>query len=764
MTGSSTPPSSSLPPLPVVPADPVALAAVAQGRAVDPHAVLGPHLTAVPLPGGRTGGAATVRVLRPLADEVAIITLDGEFAATHEQDGIWVAVVPAAVDEPAHGATAPPVLHAPDYRVRARYGETTTLLDDPYRFLPTLGEMDQHLVREGRHEELWTVLGANPKVYPSVLGEPGASGTTSGTAFAVWAPNARAVRVIGDFNHWQGSTHAMRSLGDTGVWELFVPGVGPGTLYKYEILTAGGTWLQKADPLAKGTQVPPANASVVVASGHEWTDDAWLAERAARDPHTGPVSVYEVHLGSWRQGLSYRELADQLTSYVLETGFTHVELMPVAEHPYGGSWGYQVTSYYAPTARFGHPDDFRYLVDTLHRAGIGVILDWVPAHFPKDEWALARFDGTPLYEHPDPLRGEQPDWGTYVFDFGRNEVRNFLVANATYWFEEFHVDALRVDAVASMLYLDYSRGPGQWHPNVHGGRENLEAIAFLQETNATAYRRTPGVMMIAEESTAWPGVTRPTDAGGLGFGLKWNMGWMNDSLRYIAEEPINRRYHHHEITFSMVYAYSEQFVLPISHDEVVHGKGSLYGKMPGDDWQKRAGVRSFLAYQWSHPGKQLLFMGCEIAQHAEWNEAASLDWAGLGDPGKAGVQRQVRDLNELYRRTPALWALDHDPAGFEWLDAEDADHNVVAYLRRDAGGNQVAVVVNFAGTPHEGYRLALPQGGAWREILNTDAEVYGGSGVGNLGEVLAEARPWKGRAHSVTLRVPPLGVLYLAPA
>ena len=763
MTGSSTPPSS-LPPLPVVPADPAALAAVAQGRSFDPPGVLGPHLTAVPLPGGRTGGAATVRVLRPLADEVTIVTLDGEFAATHEQDGIWVAVVPAAVDEPLGAdARSTPVLHAPDYRIRARYGETTTLQDDPYRFLPTLGEVDQHLLREGRHEELWTVLGANPTTYPSVLGEPGSPGPTSGTAFAVWAPTARAVRVIGDFNHWQGTTHALRALGDTGVWELFVPGIGPGTLYKYEILTPGGTWLQKADPLAKGTQVPPANASVVVESRHEWTDAEWITERTARDPHTGPVSIYEVHLGSWRQGLSYRELAEQLTAYVLETGFTHVELMPVAEHPYGGSWGYQVTSYYAPTSRFGHPDDFRHLVDTLHRAGIGVILDWVPAHFPKDEWALARFDGTPLYEHPDPLRGEQPDWGTYVFDFGRNEVRNFLVANATYWFEEFHVDALRVDAVASMLYLDYSRNPGQWHPNVHGGRENLEAIAFLQETNATAYRRTPGVMMIAEESTAWPGVTRPTDAGGLGFGLKWNMGWMNDSLRYVAEEPINRRYHHHEITFSMVYAYSEQFVLPISHDEVVHGKGSLYGKMPGDDWRKRAGVRSFLAYQWSHPGKQLLFMGSEIAQHAEWNEAASLDWAGLGDPGKAGVQRLVRDLNDLYRRTPALWALDHDPAGFEWLDAEDADHNVLAFLRRDGAGNQVAVVVNFAGTPHEGYRLALPHGGRWREVLNTDAEVYGGSGVGNLGEVESEPRPWKGRASSVELRVPPLGALYLEP-
>ncbi|WP_265521929.1 1,4-alpha-glucan branching protein GlgB [Oerskovia flava] len=743
MTGSPATPST--PPV-VVP--PEVLAALAQGRAFDPHAVLGPHLSPDP-----DDPRAVVRVLRPLADEVTVVLPDGEHAATHEQDGVWVAVVPVPTEVDGAGGT---VRHAPDYRVRARYGDVSTTVDDPYRFLPTLGEVDQHLLREGRHEELWTVLGANLATYPSVLGD------TSGTAFAVWAPNAQAVRVIGDFNHWSG-THAMRTLGSTGVWEIFVPGVGAGDRYKFEVLGPDGSWRQKADPLAKGTELPPATASVVVASEHVWHDDDWIATRRTTDPHNGPLSVYEVHLGSWRPGLGYRELAEQLTAYVVEQGFTHVELLPVAEHPFGGSWGYQVTSYYAPTSRFGHPDDFRHLVDTLHQAGVGVVVDWVPAHFPKDEWALARFDGTPLYEHPDPLRGEQPDWGTYVFDFGRNEVRNFLVANATYWFEEFHVDALRVDAVASMLYLDYSRGPGQWHPNVHGGRENLEAIAFLQETNATAYRRTPGVMMIAEESTAWPGVTRPTSSGGLGFGLKWNMGWMNDSLRYVAEEPINRRYHHHEITFSMVYAYSEQFVLPISHDEVVHGKGSLFGRMPGDDWQKLAGVRSFLAYQWSHPGKQLLFMGSEFAQRGEWNEGASLEWHLLDDAGHAGVLRTVRDLNATYRATPALWELDHDPAGFEWLDSDDADHNVLAYVRRARDGSEVAVVVNFAGTPHEDYRLPLPRGGAWRELLNTDAEIYGGSGVGNLGEVEAETVPWKGRAHSVPLRVPPLGVLFLTP-
>lgn len=714
--------------------DPAALAAVAHGTTHDPHAILGPHVGS---------GGVTVRTVRPLADAVVVVTPEGRFPAQHEQDGVWAAVVPGG--------------NVPDYRIEVTYGSETTVVDDPYRFLPTVGEMDRYLISEGRHEQLWTVLGANPRTYPGVLGE------VQGTSFAVWAPNAAAVRVIGDFNHWQGSTHALRSLGESGVWELFVPDVGPGARYKFEILGRDGSWRQKADPLAKGTETPPATASVVVESRHEWTDQEWIARRAESDPHTGPLSIYEVHLGSWRTGLGYRDLAAQLTEYVLELGFTHVELLPVSEHPFGGSWGYQVSSYFAPTARFGHPDDFRYLVDTLHGAGIGVILDWVPAHFPKDEWALARFDGTPLYEHPDPLRGEQPDWGTFVFDFGRAEVRNFLVANATYWLEEFHVDGLRVDAVASMLYLDYSREAGQWRPNVHGGRENLEAISFLQETNATAYRRTPGVMMIAEESTAWPGVTAPTEANGLGFGLKWNMGWMNDTLRYLAELPINRRYHHHEATFSMVYAYSERFVLPISHDEVVHGKGSLLAKMPGDHWQQLAGVRALLAYQWSHPGKQLLFMGCEIGQGAEWAESRSLDWYLLDNAPNRGIHDTVRDLNAVYRATPALWELDHDPTGFEWIDADDADHNVLAYLRRDSSGGMVAVVINFAGTPHENYRLALPHGGAWTEALNTDAEIYGGSGVGNLGRVVADAGPHHGRPFSAILRVPPLGGLYLVP-
>jgi 1,4-alpha-glucan branching enzyme len=710
------------------------LAAIAGGTHVDPHRILGPHVQ---------DGAVVVRVLRPMADRVTVVTQDSSTDAVHVQDGVWQATLDVA--------------EVPDYRVHVTYGDHTQVVDDPYRFLPTVGDLDLHLISEGRHEELWTVLGANVRTFPSLLGE------IRGTSFAVWAPNARAVRVVGDFNYWQGATHALRTLGSSGVWELFVPGVGPGERYKFQILGRDGAWREKADPMARGTELPPATASVVVESTHEWSDDQWLAARAAIDPHTRPMSVYEVHLASWRQGLSYRDLATELTEYVTSLGFTHVELLPVAEHPFGGSWGYQVSSYYAPTSRFGHPDDFRYLVDRLHQAGIGVILDWVPAHFPKDEWALGRFDGTPLYEHPDPNRGEHMDWGTYVFDFGRREVRNFLVANATYWLEEFHIDALRVDAVASMLYLDYSREHGQWSPNRYGGRENLEAIEFMQEANATAYRRTPGVMMIAEESTAFPGVTAPTSVGGLGYGLKWNMGWMNDTLRYLAEEPINRRYHHHEITFSMVYAFSEQFVLPISHDEVVHGKGSLLAKMPGDRWQKLAGVRALIAYQWSHPGKQLLFMGSEWAQVGEWAEGRSLSWHELDDQGHAGVQRLVRDINAIYKAHPALWAKDHSHEGFEWIVGDDAGHNVLAYLRRDDHGNMVVAVINFAGTPHEGYRLPLPHGGRWRELLNTDAELYGGSGVGNLGLVHAEPVPWGGRSHSVRLRVPPLGALYLTP-
>ncbi|UFU07681.1 1,4-alpha-glucan branching protein GlgB [Ruania halotolerans] len=698
-----------------------------------PHDVLGPHLG---------DGVVTIRTVRHLARAVSIRTADGEYPAIHERGGIWTVTFPAE--------------DVPDYRVLTVYADGAVVSDDPYRFLPTVGEMDQHLISEGRHEELWAVLGARVRRYPSALGD------VVGTSFAVWAPNARAVRVVGDFNHWDGRASAMRSLGSSGVWEIFLPEVRAGQRYKYEICHADGSWHTKADPMARATEVPPATASVVDESTYTWSDQAWMSARASGEPHSGPMSTYEVHLGSWRQGLTYVELAQQLVEYVSWMGFTHVELLPVAEHPFGGSWGYQVTSYYAPTSRFGSPDEFRHLVDALHQAGIGVIVDWVPAHFPKDSWALARFDGTPLYEDPDPLRGEQLDWGTYVFNFGRNEVRNFLVANALYWFTEFHIDGLRVDAVASMLYLDYSREPGQWRPNVRGGRENLEAIQFLQETNATAYRVAPGIMMIAEESTAWPGVTTATEHGGLGFGLKWNMGWMNDTLQYMAEEPINRRYHHGELTFSLVYAFSEQFVLPLSHDEVVHGKGSLWERMPGDLWAKLAGVRLLLAYQWSHPGKNLLFMGGEFAQNTEWAESRSLDW-GLSDtPSHAGVRLMVRELNALYVASPALWADDFNPSGFEWIEANDGDHNVLAYLRR-GGGEQLLVVANFAGTAHEGYRVAVPQAGAWEEVLNTDHTEFGGSGVVNTQALVADEVPWHGRSHSIALRVPPLGVTFLRP-
>ncbi len=475
------------------------------------------------------------------------------------------------------------------------------------------------------------------------------------------------------------------------------------------------------------------------------------------------MSVYEVHLGSWRPGLSYRQLADELTDYVTSMGFTHVELLPVAEHPFGGSWGYQVSSYFAPTARFGAPDDFRYLVDRLHQAGIGIFLDWVPAHFPRDDWALARFDGTPLYEHPDPRRGEQPDWGTYVFNFGRTEVRNFLVANALYWLEEFHLDGLRVDAVASMLYLDYSRRDGEWSPNAYGGRENLDAISFLQETNATAYRRAPGVSMIAEESTAWPGVTRPTHLGGLGFGFKWNMGWMHDTLAYLSHDPVFRHYHHNELTFSLIYAFTENFVLPLSHDEVVHGKGSLLGKLPGDDWRRFAGLRGLLAYMWAHPGKQLLFMGSEFGQGAEWSEQRGLDWWVLDDDYHRGVQQLVRDLNTAYSATPALWRQDTSPAGFEWIDANDAGGNTLSFLRFAGDGGMLACIANFSAVPHRNYRVGLPRAGRWREVLNTDAGVYAGSGVGNLGLIEAVDEPCHGKPASATLTVPPLGVLWLVP-
>jgi 1,4-alpha-glucan branching enzyme len=704
---------------------------IASGSHHDPHSFLGAH----PVEGGWV-----IRVLRPLAKRVTVsLGKNKSVELEHLDNGIWSAEVASK--------------KAPDYRVTTVYQDDSVWVsDDPYRHAPTIGELDLHLIGEGRHEELWRVLGAHLTAIPGDLG------TSHGVSFKVWAPNAQAVRVVGDFNHWSGVGHAMRVMGSTGVWELFIPEISVGTRYKFEILTKAGHWISKIDPLARATEVPPNTASIVTDSSYKWKDSSWLKKRAKADPYSSPMSIYELHAGSWRLGLDYRSLADELIPYVLEMGFTHVEFMPLAEHPYAPSWGYQVTGYYAPTSRFGSPDDLRYLIDKLHQAGIGVILDWVPAHFPKDEWALGRFDGGPLYEAADPRRGEHPDWGTYIFDFGRTEVKNFLVANALYWLEEFHIDALRVDAVASMLYLDYSREAGEWLPNVNGGRENLDAIAFMQETNATAYRRNPGIVMIAEESTSWGGVSSPTDGGGLGYGFKWNMGWMNDSLRYIEKDPMYRSHHHGELTFSMLYAYDEKFVLPISHDEVVHGKGSLVAKMPGDRWQQLANVRAYLAFMWSHPGKQLLFMGSEFGQLSEWNQEHGLDWWILDQPAHQALRNLVATLNRLYTENPAMWQLDHDRGGFSWIDGGNAEANTLSFTRFDAKGNPIVCVINFAGHPHHDFELHLPKAGKWLELLNTDATEFGGSGVGNLGSVQTDANGY------VKLSVPPLGALWLKPA
>ncbi len=716
----------------VQPLDPAEAYRLRSGTHHDPHSVLGPHPHA---------GAVTVRVLRPHASAVSVLVDGSRFECTPEGDGLFVTVVPGD--------------SVPDYRLEVSYQDDTFVVDDPYRFWPTLGEMDIHLIGEGRHERLWDVLGAHIRHYAGPTGE------VVGTSFAVWAPNARGVRLLADFNYWDGAGFPMRSLGSSGVWELFVPGVGPGTRYKFELLGPDGQWRQKADPFAFATEKPPSTASVVHESRHEWGDSQWMRDRVDNHGVNSPMAIYEVHLGSWHKDLTYRQLADQLVGYVRDLGFTHVELLPPAEHPFGGSWGYQVSSYFAPTARFGDPDDFRLLVDRLHQAGIGVIIDWVPAHFPRDEWALAEFDGTDLYEHPDPRRGEQPDWGTLVFNFGRTEVRNFLVANACYWLEEFHVDGLRVDAVASMLYLDYSRKDGEWAPNAYGGRENLEAVAFLQEMNATVYKRVPGAFTVAEESTAWPGVTRPTHLGGLGFGFKWNMGWMHDSLSYMSHDPVHRTYHHNEMTFSMMYAWSENFVLPLSHDEMVHGKGSLFGKMPGDRWQKLANVRAYLAFMWAHPGKQLLFMGAELGQESEWSESGSLDWWLLDYADHAGMQHLVRDLNRAYAAEPALWELDGSPEGFAWIDANDSAGNVFSFVRRGTDGSSLACVSNFSNMAQSPYRVGLPHPGRWTEVVNTDAAYYSGSGVGNLGGVDAGHEPWHGMPASVELTLPPLATVWL---
>jgi len=642
-------------------------------------------------------------------------------------------------------------------------------------FPSTLGEFDVHLVGEGRHEQLWQVLGAHVRELPDpVSGDP-----VRGTSFAVWAPNARSVRVIGDFNGWDGNADPMRRVGGSGVWEAFAPGIEGGTVYKYLVEGADGVWRQKADPLAFYAERPPATGSRVFTSTYEWGDDEWMAERPRRQPVNEPMSVYEMHLGSWKRHpdgsfWTYDELADPvhgLPAYLSDLGFTHVELMPVMQHPFGGSWGYHVTSYFAPDSRFGDPDGFRRLVDALHQAGIGVILDWVPGHFATDEWALVRFDGTPLYEHPDPRRGWHAEWGSHIFDFGRHEVRNFLYANALYWLEEYHADGLRVDGVASMLYLDYARNDGEWLPNKYGGRENLEAVQFLQELNATVYKRVPGITTIAEESTSWPGVTGATSGGGLGFGFKWNMGWMHDSLGYLKRDPIHRAYHHQELTFALVYAYAENYVLPLSHDEVVHGKGSLVRKMAGDRWQQLANLRAYYAYMWAHPGKQLLFMGCEFGQESEWAESRELDWWLLDLPDHRGVHSLLRDLNRTYRSEPALFRLDNDPNGFSWIDANDAGHNTYSFVRRAPDGRDLVCVTNFSAVPHDHYRLGLPAVGAWDEVVNTDATHYGGSGVGNMGVVHAhaasdlEARAPGGNPAYADIVVPPLATLWLrAPA
>jgi 1,4-alpha-glucan branching enzyme len=718
----------------------------------DPHAVLGAH----PI----TPSGVVIRAHRPDAESVTALLEDAGGRA-----------VPLALIHPggvfegtAEGASLPL-----RYRLRINYGDGASFeLLDPYAFTPTLGELDLHLIGEGRHERLYELLGAHVSEHGI-----GSAETVTGTAFAVWAPSARSVSVVGDFNSWDGRLHPMRSLGASGIWELFIPELEEGPAYKYEILTQTHEILLKADPFAQETELPPKTASKIARSRYRWRahETDWQAHRRETLSYEAPVSIYEVHLGSWRlnslednRSLTYLELADELSAYATDMGFTHVELLPVMAHPFSGSWGYQVTGYYAPAPRYGTPDDLREFVARLHERGLGVLLDWVPAHFPRDEFGLVRFDGTALYEHADPRRGAHPDWGTLVFNFGRHEVRNFLIANALFWLREYHADGIRVDAVASMLYLDYSRKAGEWVPNEYGGREDLDAIAFLRQLNEVIHGQEPGIISAAEESTAWPGVSRPTYLGGLGFGFKWNMGWMHDTLEYFAHEPFHRRYHHHELTFSLLYAFTENFILPLSHDEVVHGKGSLYTKMAGDHWQKLANLRALYGYMWSHPGKKLLFMGQEFAQIGEWSAERSLDWHLLERADHAGIQSLVRDLNRIYRGEPALWEVDFDASGFFWIEPNDADANVLAYGRTTRDGKRVLVaVLNLSPVVRYGYRLGLPRAGSWREGLNTDSRFYGGGDVGNLGAIEAESVPWHQQPYSAQITLPPLAALWLVP-
>ena len=733
--------------------DAMILEALVRAEAEDPFAVLGMHQEG-------PGAPLVVRAFLPGARTVDVVAPgDGgesggraktvaTLARIHG-DGVFAGVIPERSRRFA-------------YRLRVEFDEDVVEFEDAYRFSPILGELDVHLLAEGNHRRAYERLGAHPMTVDGV----------AGTAFAVWAPNARRVSVLGDFCDWDGRRLPMRKRHECGVWEIFVPGVGAGDRYKFEIRAASGALLPlKVDPCALAAERPPRTASVVAAPDrYTWHDGGWLERRGAANSHQAPISIYEVHLGSWRRvpedggrSLSYRELAEQLVPYVAEMGFTHIELLPITEFPFDGSWGYQPIGLYAPTSRYGSPEDFQAFIDACHRAGLAVLLDWVPGHFPTDTHGLSGFDGTHLYEHADPRQGYQPDWNTLIYNFGRREVANFLLGSALFWLDRYHLDGVRVDAVASMLYLDYSRAEGAWVPNRHGGRENLEAVDFLRRFNEVCYAHHPGVMTVAEESTAWPGVSRPTWLGGLGFGFKWNMGWMHDTLRYFSRDPLFRGYHHNDLTFALLYQYSENFVLPISHDEVVHGKGSLIGRMPGDRWQRFANLRAFLGYMFCHPGKKLLFMGCEFAQLAEWNHDSSLDWHLLDDSAHQGIQALVRDLNRLYRTEPALHDGDCDPGGFEWIEANDHANSVLGFLRRPVrgGGRALVFVGNFTPEPRHGYRLGVSGPGFYVERLNTDAACYGGGNVGNDGGVEAEARPWHGKPWSLSLTLPPLAVLVL---
>ncbi|WP_145103154.1 1,4-alpha-glucan branching protein GlgB [Cereibacter sediminicola] len=711
--------------------DPTVAQAIVEGAHGDPFSVLGLH---------RWGQGHVLTAFVPGADRLSVL-------ASREIEAEEVAGFP--------GLFAVRMGCEP-YRLRTEGHGAVWEFEDPFRFGPVLGELDEYLLGEGTHRRLWQVLGAHPIRHEGV----------EGTHFAVWAPNAQRVSVVGDFNIWDGRRHPMRRRGPTGVWETFLPGVGEGAAYKYEIRGPGGELLPlKADPVGFGSEHPPRTASVVRALGQpDWRDAEWMAERAARHSIEAPISIYEVHLGSWKRGeggrmLSCIELARDLVDYVADMGFTHIELMPISEHPFDGSWGYQPVGLFAPTIRHGTPDEFRALVEAAHAKGLGVLIDWVPGHFPADAHGLGRFDGTPLYEHADPREGFHQDWNTLIYNFGRTEVANFLTSNALYWLEEYHIDGLRVDAVASMLYRDYSRRAGEWVPNRDGGRENYEAIDLLRRVNATVYGEDPGVMTVAEESTAFPGVSRPVHQGGLGFGFKWNMGWMNDTLDYMSRDPVHRRHHHHQMTFSLHYAWSENYILPISHDEVVHGKGSMIAKMPGEGAEKFANLRAYYGYMWTHPGKKLLFMGCEFAQGREWNHAGELEWQQLDHPLHRGMQSLVRDLNRLYRATPALHRNDARPEGFVWLEANDSDHSLYAFIRRGRVDEPMVVAaMNF--TPVERrVRLGLPAEGQWDEVLNTDAEIYGGGNRGNLGGVLSEPVRWHGQEHSALVTLPPLSTV-----